>query len=214
MSNCGNSLVVTWSDFKVAKSVESASIRVRNRAVCVRGPAAARSRTFKFGPAQFDSSGHAARRGERGMGTGVVSCTQYSYQYHSSKWATVQALPVDRWWTWAAALVAADLGYYWLHRTCHQVGFLWAGGLCCFLTRCSSWTYRRMIDKTLARGIVQILSPGHRRVGPPRHTIGMSRSYYELRQGLLELRQIGPTRRPLQPVSLRIFLRAVRGMFF
>lgn len=31
------------------------------------------------------------------------------------------ALPVDSPWTWVAALVLADLAYYWLHRFAHEI---------------------------------------------------------------------------------------------
>lgn len=35
-------------------------------------------------------------------------------------------LPADSLWLWAAALLAYDFCYYWLHRMGHEVGVLWA----------------------------------------------------------------------------------------
>jgi alkylglycerol monooxygenase len=36
------------------------------------------------------------------------------------------ALPADRWWVWAGALLLYDFCYYWLHRCGHRVNILWA----------------------------------------------------------------------------------------
>jgi len=36
------------------------------------------------------------------------------------------ALPADRLWVWAFALLLYDFCYYWLHRCGHRVNILWA----------------------------------------------------------------------------------------
>ncbi|WP_266170896.1 sterol desaturase family protein [Dyella subtropica] len=36
------------------------------------------------------------------------------------------ALPADRLWVWASALLLYDFLYYWLHRAGHEVNILWA----------------------------------------------------------------------------------------
>ncbi|WP_232679136.1 sterol desaturase family protein [Nocardioides sp. R-C-SC26] len=35
-------------------------------------------------------------------------------------------LPSDAWWTWAIAIVAVDVLFYWSHRISHRVRLLWA----------------------------------------------------------------------------------------
>lgn len=35
-------------------------------------------------------------------------------------------LPVDRWWTWAIAILGVDFLFYWAHRVAHRVRLVWA----------------------------------------------------------------------------------------
>ncbi|MCC6766587.1 MAG: sterol desaturase family protein [Deltaproteobacteria bacterium] len=35
-------------------------------------------------------------------------------------------LPADRAWTWIACFLGVDFGYYWFHRSSHEINFLWA----------------------------------------------------------------------------------------
>eukprot|EP00281_Chroomonas_sp_CCMP1168_P031285 CAMPEP_0206241954 /NCGR_PEP_ID=MMETSP0047_2-20121206/16791_1 /ASSEMBLY_ACC=CAM_ASM_000192 /TAXON_ID=195065 /ORGANISM="Chroomonas mesostigmatica_cf, Strain CCMP1168" /LENGTH=516 /DNA_ID=CAMNT_0053666925 /DNA_START=90 /DNA_END=1637 /DNA_ORIENTATION=+ len=51
----------------------------------------------------------------------------YSYIHDTLSVPYGLALPMDSPRTWLAALVLVDLGYYWLHRKCHEINMLWAG---------------------------------------------------------------------------------------
>ncbi len=47
----------------------------------------------------------------------------YIYIYDNYR---IYTLPWDSIWTWLIAAVGYDLGYYWVHRTAHEINFLWA----------------------------------------------------------------------------------------
>lgn len=53
----------------------------------------------------------------------VVSVVMYGAvqkTYGAFEWDT------SHWWTWVSALVLYDFGYYWVHRTGHEVNLFWA----------------------------------------------------------------------------------------
>jgi len=51
----------------------------------------------------------------------------YSYVYYTYGVPNKLTVSVESGWTWLACFVMVDCGYYWLHRWCHELGFMWAG---------------------------------------------------------------------------------------
>ncbi|CAL8247632.1 unnamed protein product [Lota lota] len=52
-----------------------------------------------------------------------VELTSYMYVWNHFH---LVALPWDSPWTWWLAFLAVDFGYYWVHRSAHEVAFIWA----------------------------------------------------------------------------------------
>uniref|UniRef100_A0A7N6C1E1 Alkylglycerol monooxygenase n=1 Tax=Anabas testudineus TaxID=64144 RepID=A0A7N6C1E1_ANATE len=52
-------------------------------------------------------------------------CELSAYMYVWN-WYRLVELPWDSAWTWWFTLVGVDFGYYWVHRTAHEVSILWA----------------------------------------------------------------------------------------
>lgn len=56
------------------------------------------------------------------LGRGVQIVT-YVWVYKNY---CIYELPWDNPWTWIAAFIGVDYGYYWVHRCGHEVNFMWA----------------------------------------------------------------------------------------
>ena len=49
----------------------------------------------------------------------------WAYYYIYENWK-IYELPWDSLFTWIAAALLTDLGYYWGHRAAHEINLLWA----------------------------------------------------------------------------------------
>lgn len=56
------------------------------------------------------------------LGRGMQLVT-YAWVYKNY---CIYELPWDNPWTWIAAFIGVDYGYYWVHRCGHEVNFMWA----------------------------------------------------------------------------------------
>lgn len=66
-------------------------------------------------------------------GVAIAAGSIWWYAQLEARWSlpvllggTGLSLEKAAWWQWALVLLAVDFLYYWFHRACHEVRFLWA----------------------------------------------------------------------------------------
>ena len=66
-------------------------------------------------------------------GVAVTAASVWWYAQVESRWSIPAllggrglAVETATWWQWAVVFIAVDFLYYWFHRACHDVRFLWA----------------------------------------------------------------------------------------
>ncbi|KAK7480947.1 hypothetical protein BaRGS_00027762, partial [Batillaria attramentaria] len=72
----------------------------------------------------FNSIAHGLMSTFHGLLFRAAEVAAYIWAY---KRFCIYSLPWNSPWTWLAALLLVDLGYYWVHRCGHEVNIMWAG---------------------------------------------------------------------------------------